>query len=309
MLGKFWEAIGSKLADRYAAVTAPAIVFWIGGALAWAYHHGSLSHLSTLTRWLDKQSSVTQLAVIIAVLAAIAASGLIIDRLTTPVLRLLEGYWPPWLGRLRRWMLSRVNAKATADDNTWKALSQLVFSGTAAVTAEKLSEFAKLDQRRRRRPDDPKRYMPTRIGNILRSAETKPYDKYGLDAVVVWPRLWLLLPDATRDELVAARAALDSSVAATVWGVLFCGFAIWTVLAIPLGLVVAVSAVAVWTPGRAETFADLVESAYDLYRTDLYKQLRWPPPTNPAQEHVQGQLLTSYLWRGSDDPGPSFTTG
>jgi hypothetical protein len=44
-----------------------------------------------------------------------------------------------------------------------------------------------------------------------------------------------------------------------------------------------------------------------LYRIDLYRQLRWPPPINPAEERVLGERLTTYLWRGSDDPSPTFT--
>ena len=45
----------------------------------------------------------------------------------------------------------------------------------------------------------------------------------------------------------------------------------------------------------------------DLHRTALYQQLRWPLPTDPKQEHSQGEHLTSYLWRGSHDPDPTFT--
>ncbi|MEX5258304.1 hypothetical protein, partial [Kocuria arenosa] len=54
-------------------------------------------------------------------------------------------------------------------------------------------------------------------------------------------------------------------------------------------------------------FADLVETAYDLYRGRLYQQLRWPLPTTPAEEHDHGKALTQYLVRGSDQPHPRFT--
>jgi hypothetical protein len=36
--------------------------------------------------------------------------------------------------------------------------------------------------------------------------------------------------------------------------------------------------------------------------------LRWPLPTNPKEEHLEGQRLTTYLWRGSDDPDPTFSS-
>lgn len=149
--------------------------------------------------------------------------------------------------------------------------------------------------------------MPTPIGNILRAAERRPADKYGLDPVALWPRLWLLLPDLTRQELVAARASLDNATTAMIWGLLFCAFAPLTLLAPPAGLAVAAAALTVVMPGRAQAFLDLVEAAYDLHRTALYQQLRWPLPENPAQERSQGQQLTAYLWRGSDQEVPAFT--
>ena len=307
MLGKFWEGVGGKLADRWAAVAAPALVFWLGGLLAWAYSHGGLSYLATITSWMNRQTSVAQLAVVLAGLLAVAGSGLIVARLTFPALRLLEGYWPAWLGGLRRRLLARVERQAAADDAAWRELAPHVIGPQPDATADQLAAFARLDQRRRRRPNVSSRYLPTRIGNILRAAETWPADKYGLDTVVVWPRLWLLLPDNSRHELLTARDALDSAVAAVMWGLLFCVFSIWTPLAIPIGLAVAAIAVVFWVPNRAEVFGDLLEAAYDLHRIALYRQLRWPLPTDPKQEHSQGKKLTSYLWRGTDDPDPTFT--
>jgi len=72
-------------------------------------------------------------------------------------------------------------------------------------------------------------------------------------------------------------------------------------------LAIAAAAIAWLVPSRAEVFADLVEGAYDLYRSSLYQQLRWPLPANPADEHRIGQELTRYLVRGSDKPYPEYT--
>jgi hypothetical protein len=76
---------------------------------------------------------------------------------------------------------------------------------------------------------------------------------------------------------------------------------------VPVGLVVAVSALLVWVPSRAEVYADLVEAAFDLYRGALYVQLRWPQPDNPRDERAKGRRLTTYLMRGLDDESPTFT--
>jgi hypothetical protein len=53
-------------------------------------------------------------------------------------------------------------------------------------------------------------------------------------------------------------------------------------------------------------YGDLLESAFDLYRTLLYKSLRWKLPRNPTEERELGKGLTDYLWRGFTDPEPTF---
>lgn len=308
MLVKFWEGIGSKLAERWASIAGPALVFWLGGLLAWARHAGGFDKLSSATGWLERQSTLGQILVVVGALLASVASGLIVDRLTFPALRILEGYWPEWTARVRDPAIKRKREKAIEEEAEWQRLAQEVLVEPPTATPEQAAEFTRLDARRVRRPSDPDRCLPTRVGNILRAAESRPLDKYGLDAVVIWPRLWLLMPDAVRGEVSSARVSLDAAVAAAIWGALFCAFAPWTLWAIPAGLGVAVVTVVMWIPNRAETFADLLESTYDLHRTALYEQLRWPLPTNPQHERAQGQLLTSYLLRGSAATAPTFTT-
>jgi hypothetical protein len=306
MLGKFWEGVGSKLADRWAAISVPALVFWLGGLLSWTLSHGGWSHLAASTHWLTSLSAVGQLTVALTVLLAVAGSGLIVIWLTFPVLRILEGYWPRYCRMLRRLIIARIiSRRADADIKKWNTLSRVLDSPSNA-TAEERSDFTRADRRRRRRPALPADYMPTRTGNILRAAETWPTHKYGLDSVITWPRLWLLLPDSVRQELIAARARLDSAVASVIWGLLFCSFAAWTPLSLLAGLGIAAGAIAFWVPSKAETFGDLVEACYDLYRASLYEQLRWPLPTSPGEEVDSGKALTEYLWRGTSAPHAVF---
>lgn len=304
MLAGFWEAVGGKLADRWAAVSVPALVFWLGGFAAWTYHRGGLHTLSA-PGWLKGETPVIQVALILAALLVVAASGILVERAATPVLRLLEGYWPSWAwplrGRLAGWLAGRAADEAPA----WQQAQARVQA--ADPTAGDFARYARLERRRRRRPARACYFMPTPIGNILRAAERRPADKYGLDTIVVWPHLWLLLPKATRTELRAARASLDSAVAAASWGILFCAFASFSWLVIPIGLGVTVIAVTVVTPARAQVFGELIEATYDLYRSALYKQLRWPLPASPQEERAAGARLTAYLRRGSDHPVPIFT--
>jgi hypothetical protein len=48
--------------------------------------------------------------------------------------------------------------------------------------------------------------MSTRLGNLLRAAEQRPAVKYGLNSVVCWPHLWLLLDSDTNWTVTLRRA-------------------------------------------------------------------------------------------------------
>lgn len=84
--------------------------------------------------------------------------------------------------------------------------------------------------------------MPTRLGNTLRAAEQRPLEKYGLDAIVCWSRLLLLLPDAVKQELNAARADLNTAARLWLWSLLFIIWSVWGWWATPLGLLSALFA-------------------------------------------------------------------
>ncbi|WP_392533732.1 hypothetical protein [Nostoc sp. C117] len=148
--------------------------------------------------------------------------------------------------------------------------------------------------------------MPTKLGNILRAAESRPYDKYGLDAVICWSRLWLVLPDGVKKELQEARSSLNTAPRFWLWSLLFIVWTVWAWWAVPAGLLGLIFAY-YWTVDAAGVYCSLLESAFDLYRLELYKSLRWPIPINPKQEQESGKQLTIYLLRGSDQDRPIFT--
>ena len=102
MLGAFWQAIGGKLADRWAAISGQALVYWITGLALYLARPGGTSTLHSWTRWLDHQTAATQLIVSVAGLLCVAVSAIIVAALATPALRLAEGYWPSWATPLQR---------------------------------------------------------------------------------------------------------------------------------------------------------------------------------------------------------------
>jgi hypothetical protein len=305
MLTKFWEAMGGKLADRWLTASVPALVFWFGGALAWlARTNDWVTALSEVTLWVESPSVFGQFLMLVLGLLGIGASGVAVARACAPMLRLIEGYWPRALHPLARHLAGRVEERMKNSVIRFSELERKKHEGMLLEAEAK--EHARLDEEMRRRPARPP-YLPTRVGNTLRAAERRPEDKYGLDAVTLWPHLWQVIPETSRKEVGAARAALDSSVGAVCWGLLFLVFTPLTWWALPVGLAVAASALFIWVPSRAQVYADQVEALFDLYRRQLYDALRWPLPRNPDHEREQGRLLTTYLWRGIEGPEPRFT--
>ncbi|MDT0168454.1 hypothetical protein [Pseudarthrobacter sp. BRE9] len=320
MVAGLWDAALGKVPDQWKIMAAPALVFWAGAFLAWA--SSGRSRLSEVTAWLNGQSTIVHIATGLAAVTLLAVSFLVTRRLTAPVLRILEGYWPAWLASVAARRRRKFLELKMADNDAWlklmrewesRAHGQQANLDTeqraeqAEIAAQIRAELAKLEQRRRHRPVLDGELLPTRLGNILRAAETRPNHRYGLDAVVIWPRLWLVLPDLVRSELTGSRAALDASVSVVVWGAGFLAFTPWAWWATPVGLSVSMAAILWWAPTKAEVFAELVESAYDLYRWEVYRYLCWPLPIAPADEPSSGRALTQYLTRGSDQPKPKFT--
>lgn len=320
MWGEFFKATGGKLAERGWGLGAASLTFWAGLAAFWVAANGGAGVLAVAAVWLGAQPSIVQIAVAVVVVLAAAVPGIVVARLTTPVLRLLEGYGPAWPEALRKKRIEALRQRHSSDVEAWQRLQSAVMSGKQ-VDQEERASHARLDRLLHLRPADPAQFMATKIGNILKAAEQRPRDKYGLDTVIVWPRLWLVMPDTARQELASARRSLDASVAAAVWAALFAvvvlallGFSpvhAWWLGGVGFlsGTAVAASVIYWWVPNRASVFGALVESAFDLYRFGLYEQLRWPAPSQPATEQSSGRVLTAYLWRGHvPDSSTFFTT-
>jgi hypothetical protein len=299
-MNKFWEAMGAKFADRWAAVGAAALVFWLGGLGAYAY---SAKNLSEVADWFKRDSIATQLGIILLALVVVGGSAVVVHRLVPVALAVLQGPWRGPGAWLSTWCSKRVARRATVWADSWQTLAPLVESGG---TEAQRAQFVYLDARLRQLPTAEVGYLPTPIGNTLLATSCIVADKYGLDSTIAWPRLWLLLPQSARDELTAARAALDASVAAAVWSLAFCAFAPITLWALPVGLALTTLTLWSWVPARAKTFTALVESSFDLYRFLLYSQLKLRPPAKPADEISAGRELTAYLFRGIASPQTDF---
>lgn len=279
---------------------SPAFAFCV---LGWLAVSGSLRDADHLLDAWDRLGSAYQNGRIFVVLAlllfAMAVFGWLVQALTLPVLRLLEGYWPEWLG-VRQACTERQRRLFQRDRTRWGVLE-----AKKPLDDRERRERIRLDFKLRRFPIEA-RMMPTRLGNILCNAETRPIDKYGLDTVSCWPSLWLLMPKEDRELIGSARAALDEGARLFLWCVLCLVWAPWVWWIVPVALLGA--ALSHWAlSASARDYADLVLAAFDVRRLQLYDALGWPKPKTPAEERQIGETLSRYLLRGSDAVTPVFT--
>ncbi|WP_204136970.1 hypothetical protein [Halomicronema sp. CCY15110] len=293
MLPKFTESLSGKLAERWlTTVFAPAFAFWLGGIAAWAKRFG----WQPLVSGFNGLPEDTQLALLLGAFILVTLSGFLAQRFELTLLRWLEGYWPLVLRPLHLRLIAYQAQRLKRAKQQFQNLAQ---RGIDTLNPIQRQQLIALDWQLMQAPP-PQFLMPTRLGNALRAAEQRPKIKYGLDAILCWPRLWFLLPQAAQQELETARDALNAAVRLWFWGILSIIWGIWTGWAVAIGLMVALFAYYRWILDAAAIYAALLESAFDLYRLELYKSLRWPLPATPAEELKQGKKLTAYLWRGSE---------
>lgn len=307
MLSTFGTGLGSKLADRWvASVVSPSFLFWLGGLLAWASCRdgGFRAAVAGLVQKLGPLSTSLQILLVVVGFLAVTLSGILVQALVPFVLPALEGYWPQLFDGVKRFLTERRSRPLDAHATRWRELA--LMQHARPLTSRELDEFTNLDRERRLAPLESNMRMPTRLGNVLRAMETRPRDHYGLDPIVCWPRLWLILPDQVRKPITESRKMLNQYVEIWIWSVLFLS---WTYFSVWVPLVAAAVALLAYRGmiAAAVIYGDLVVACYDLHRFSLYVVLKWPPPTSPATELADGAALTMYLSRGLAAASLTFT--
>lgn len=296
-MGSFGEELAKTLADRWAAVAAPAVAFWAAGAGAYLLaHDDAWAHFRD---WFEELDGALQLAVVAAALALVAASAAGIEWLVRPATHALEGYWPG-LSRVQRRLNRRRAARLARAEKRWDELVDPVASGAASW--EERQEFAAADATLRRVPAAEGARMPTSLGDVLRAAELWPQLKYGLEPIACFPRLWLVLPEVARQELSAARTQFDRSIGVVIWAMLLVVWTPWAWWAPVLGVATAIGVYRAWVLTAARTYADLLEASFDVHRLALYDAVGLDRPAVPGNEHADGARLTAFLWRGTLAP-------
>lgn len=113
---------------------------------------------------------------------------------------------------------------------------------------------------------------PTWCGDRMNAVAVRLERDVNLDLALVWPQLWLVVPETVRAELTAARQALTRASTLAGWAVLYTSLIVVWWPAAPLVAVLAVTARS-RIRAASDSLAALVEAAARLHAADLARQL------------------------------------
>ena len=308
MLAAFWKSVGGGLSERWLErLFGPAFLFWALGLILWI----GPENLPAYWDRLEDLRVVTQSALLIGALLVLAVSDRLMKAFSLPVLRFLEGYWGWPLRRLAAWMAGKRRNSIIRQRYRWSELIQKREAGTLGWRESR--ELAHLESERRYTPRDPEDAMPTRFGTMLRAAETRPRQRYGLDPVLLWPHLWLHLPDRVREDLSAVRTELDRTADLWLWGLFFLLWGLVKAAVMLFGRGWGWQSAVVWVGlacgwllvayemalQTARSFVDLLLAVFDSQRWVLYEALHGPAPTESGEAEIDvGDALTRFVQRG-----------
>jgi hypothetical protein len=235
-------------------------------------------------------------------LVIMLVSAFVVAVVTQPfqiaVVRLLEGYWgvSGYAGRARA---IGVELQRRRQHRLLLALRRAEF---AAERDDAVLLRAQLD-----RFPAPGELLPTTLGNALRAGEQRAGERYGLDTVRAWSRLYYLLPETFQRDVAELHGQVDGSARLTV-ALVLAGTGSAPVLAQHgwwnMVWVAALSLAAVAYRGGVAAAANLTDvlcAAFDLHRFELIRAMHLPLPKTRREELSQAVTLVAF-WTHSPEP-------
>ena len=264
----------------------PALAFSVGALLVGMAGAGGVS--AGVSTW-ERQAGTVQAGIVILAVTGLYLLALVLSGLTLAIVRAFEGYLGParWFGQSSR---------------SWHDARRMELIATRYAQAS--IDYPLPDAK------EPFDLMPTRLGNIMLSGERYAYERYGADAVVVWPRLFPLLPASAITSLAAPRAQMEQLLVLSVLSGTFglvggpylaaSKLALGWALACLVGCLLVACALYRAALGFAVSYASQVRTAFDLHRLDVFGALRVPMPSNRAEERRRWGVINRTLYR--NDP-------
>ncbi|MEU4806338.1 hypothetical protein [Actinosynnema sp. NPDC023587] len=272
-MGGFFQELAKKLAERWVGLLlVPGALFVVAAVLGLHLGHGhaldwtmAARHVTDRVSAIGKLSGGAQASVVMGLLIAASAVGLVVQAMAGLSRRVFLGTWPWPLGFLVRWRTGRRRSRWHRLLEKRRELERAHPADTRTADQQRAIDraAAKVNALAMAEPGS-----ATWMGDRVHAVEAVARNRYGLDLAFAWPRLWLVLPETTRTEITAAHASFAAGVAVAGWAwPLFALGALWWP-AFAVGLVVGATG---WVRARSAV-ADLTalsEAAVDLHGRDL----------------------------------------
>lgn len=216
------------------------------------------------------------------------------------LVRLLEGYWG--VGG------HSAQIRSIGVERQRRQRRRLQLALHRAEDAGELEDAAALGARIGRYPP-PEELLPTGLGNALRAGERRAGERYGLDTVAAWARLFYLLPEPFQRDVAELHGQVDGSARLSA-SLFLAGAASAPVLVVHgwwnlVWLTACGLSVVAYRAGiaAATTLTVVLCSAFDLHRFSLIGAMHLPMPNTHAQELEQARVMDR-LWEYSPEDDP-----
>lgn len=312
----------------------PSFLFW--GLVIVVAIAGQANFVNVLKEW--NQLDITLKALqIVGFFSCVTFFSVILSNNFNTILRFYEGYWNFPLGRLLKnrnmWYQSYLrkldfdNHKKELDEEI-EQVNQELQKPTSQKQEKLQKQLEKLQKRLEKLqhqndsgklyetiylyyplPTQPKQVMPTRLGNILKNAELYSLDRYGIDAVFMWPRLYNLFSERFLETIAEAKGSLDFMLVVSALSSIFALFSgVYLLIVKASGLLFLTcfwgGLFLAWLTyrsalGSALLYAQQIKAGFDLYRHELLKQMRLELPKTPLEEPKLWEEIKELLYNNN----------
>jgi hypothetical protein len=187
-----------------------------------------------------------------------------------------------------------------------------------------LHENLEVNETARELPVDLERVGPTDLANTLSAAEEYPFERYGMDAAVFWPRLSAEIELEKLGSLTTSFGAMNGLLNLSLLSYLFAleclivGIAItagwinpaaliqsgWLFVAAPIAILVGLAAYRA-AVGAARSVGNAMRTAFDYYRGNVLRRFNLKMPDDIERERVMWLKLAAFIRRGESFYYPS----
>lgn len=305
-MGGLLSELSKKLAERWLTLLVLPGALYLAVAAAGhtlgqsaALDMGRLTHaISDAARAPGVTTVGGQVVLLAAVLAGAAAAGLAAQSLGSVVERVVLaanwGAWPWLFGELAERHVARRRRRWDAARAEYEALRLLQRAPRPADRPRSRERHRAAHRCERISVERPER--PTWSGDRIHATAVRLDRDAHVNLLVLWPHLWLVLPEEIRGEIGRARAALTRAAVLGGWALLYLSLTWWWWPAAPLAATLVVSS-ARRLRIASDTYATLLEASVRLHLTDLADKLR-------IEEQPMGPLLGSAVMRRLSSPAP-----